>query len=77
MNEYHRSVLVSAVPVREQEITDYQVNIDNFERAIAKIGDDEELRSFKEHLVARLATERLEQRKAQIMLEVIKEQLCS
>lgn len=77
MNDYHREILQAALQQREKEVTEYQVNIDNFRRAIEKIGVDEELQGFRDQLIARLASERIEQRKAQIMLEVIKEQLCS
>lgn len=76
MNEYHREILAGSVEQREREVTEYQVNIDNYTRAIAKIGDDVQMQPFAEQLRGLLESSRYEQRKAQIMLDVIKEQLC-
>ena len=73
--DYKKEILTAALDARIKEVTEYQVNIDNFRLAIAKIGDDIELQPFKEHLQNLLASSILEQRKAQIMLEVIRSQL--
>ena len=73
--EYQKEILTSALDTRIREVTEYQVNIDNFRLAIERIGDDQELQQFKEHLQELLASSVLEQRKAQIMLDVIKGQL--
>jgi hypothetical protein len=73
--DYQKEILTSALDARIKEVTEYQVNIDNFRLAIDKIGDDQELQTFKENLQNLLASSILEQRKAQIMLEVIQSQL--
>lgn len=75
MNSYHREILTAALESREKEVTEYQVNIDNFTRAIEAIGDDDELRNFKAQLCELLASNKLEQRKAKIMLGVVMAQL--
>ncbi|WP_068305911.1 hypothetical protein [Pararhodobacter sp. CCB-MM2] len=72
---YRQDILTGALEAREKEVTEYQVNIDNFRLAIAEIGDDPELQGFKESLQGLLASSVLEQRKAQIMLTVIKKQV--
>lgn len=74
-HEYKKEILTSALDARIKEVTEYQVNIDNFRLAIERIGDDKELRPFKQQLQELLASSLLEQRKAQIMLGVIKGQL--
>lgn len=73
--DYRTEILTSALDARIREVTEYQVNIDNFRLAIVKIGDDAELQPFKENLQNLLASSLLEQRKAQIMLDVIRSQL--
>ena len=73
--EYQKEILTSALDARIKEVTEYQVNIDNFRIAIERIGDDHELQQFKQQLQELLASSVLEQRKAQIMLDVIKSQL--
>jgi len=73
--EYQKEILTSALDARIKEVTEYQVNIDNFRLAIERIGDDSELQEFKAQLENLLASSRLEQRKAKLMLEVIKFQL--
>lgn len=76
MNQKYRSeILVAALEARIKEVTEYQVNVDNFRLAIEKIGDDQEMQPFKEQLQNLLSSSLLEQRKAQIMLEVIQSQL--
>jgi hypothetical protein len=73
--DYHREILTAALDARIKEVTEYQVNIDNFRLAIEHIGDDPELQDFKANLSGLLASSILEQRKAQIMLDVIRAQL--
>lgn len=75
MNTYHKELLLSALDAREREVTEYQVNIDNFSLAVERIGDDAELQDFKSNLQNLLTSARLEQRKAKLMLDVIKSQL--
>ncbi len=74
-HEYQKEILNSALDARVKEVTEYQVNIDNFRLAIEQIGDDPELQQFKEQIIGLLQSSVLEQKKAQIMLEVIQSQL--
>jgi len=74
-NEYRNEILTSALDARIKEVTEYQVNIDNFRLAIERIGDDAELQEFKAQLEGLLASSLFEQRKAQVMLDVIKSQV--
>ena len=75
LNDYKKEMLITALDARQKEVTEYQVNIDNFRLAIEKIGDDAELAGFKAQLEDLLKSSKFEQRKAQIMLEVIQSQL--
>ena len=75
MEDYHRELLTAARDARSKEVTEYQVNITNFTLAIERIGDDAELQEFKDQLSGLLVSSTLEQRKAQIMLDVIQSQL--
>lgn len=71
--------LKSAVEARNEEILGYQLNIDNYERAIAKINkehtDKPEMLKFRDHLAELLESHKTEQLKATIIREVIAEQL--
>ena len=75
MNTYHHEILTSALEARIKDVTEYQVNITNFALAIERIGDDPDLQDFKANLQGLLASSVLEQRKSQIMLDVIQSQL--
>lgn len=74
-DNYRLEILTQAYNARVKEITEYQVNIDNFKLAINKIKDDVELTDFKTQLENLLTSSVLEQRKAKIMLDVIQEQM--
>ena len=67
--------LQEALKAREEEVLMYQINIDNYERAIVKSECDPELAEFVERLNELLASSRLEQKKAKIMLDVLREQI--
>jgi len=76
MHPYQREILTGALEAREKELIEYQVNIDNYRLAIAKIADDDEqLQAFKEQLQGLLTSSLLEQRKSTIIRDVIAEQL--
>lgn len=76
MNAYQQEILTSALDAREKELIEYQVNIDNYTLAIARIADDDvELQPFKEQLQALLTSSLLEQRKSKLIRDVIAEQL--
>jgi hypothetical protein len=73
-------VLTSSLEAREQEIMYYQINIDNYAIALKKIAElppseQFELSSFSEQLSTLLASEKLEQKKAKIMMSAIQEQV--
>ena len=68
-------ILKSALQAREEEVFNYQINIDNYVRAIEKAKADTELHEFADRLKELLASSRLEQKKAAIMRDVIREQL--
>jgi hypothetical protein len=72
---YRKDLLASALDARIKEVTEYQVNIDNFRLAILRIGEDAVMQDFKQHLEGLLTSSIFEQRKAQLMLDVIKSQL--
>jgi len=73
-------ILTASLDARIQEVMNYQINIDNYAIALEEISNlppDErsELSAFTEQLRTLLASEKLEQKKAQIMLAVIKRQV--
>ena len=73
-------ILAMSLEAREQEVMHYQINIDNYTLALEEIGKlqpDEraELASFANQLHDLLVSEKLEQKKAKIMLSVIKQQI--
>lgn len=74
-HEYRKEILSGALDGRIKEVTEYQVNIDNFRLAIERIGDDPDLQQFKQQMRELMRSSTLEQKKAQIMLDVIKSQL--
>lgn len=79
-NQTREEILKSSLDARVQEVMHYQINIDNYRIALDEIGklpDDEraELSGFTEQLRTLLSSEKLEQKKAQIMLAVIKQQV--
>lgn len=73
--QYKKELLKNAVITRIKEVTEYQVNIDNFRLALEKIENDPYLIEFKTQLENLLKANLYEQRKAQVMLEVIQSQL--
>lgn len=68
-------ILTEAKTQRETEVFHYQINIDNYTMGIEQIGDNPDLQEFKAQLQATLSTEIREQRKSQLMLDVINTQL--
>lgn len=73
------TILTPALEGRDQELLVYQTNIDNYTLAIAKIEadypDDEDLLAFRNELQARLDEERRQQLRAQIIRDVIADQV--
>jgi hypothetical protein len=74
-NEYRNEIMKTSLEARINEVTEYQVNIDNFTLALDRIGDEADLQDFKSNIKQLLASSIVEQRKAQIMLEVIQSQM--
>lgn len=74
-NQYKKEIFTQALEARIREVTEYQVNIDNFRLAIERIGDDADLQDFKQQLQGLLASSVTEQKKSQIMLDVVRSQL--
>lgn len=79
-NLTREEILAKALEARVQEVMHYQINIDNYSLAleeISKLSPDErqELSGFSDQLRNLLASEKLEQKKAKIMLQVIKQQV--
>jgi len=73
-------ILASSLTAREAEVMHYQINIDNYTLAleeISKLPPDErhDLNAFVEQLNTLYASEKIEQKKAKIMLSVIKQQV--
>lgn len=69
-------ILTQAADAREREVMHYQINIDNYERAIAEImANHPEMGEFADRLRELLASSRVEQAKERIMLKVIRDQL--
>lgn len=72
---YKKELLSLAYEARVKEVTEYQVNIDNFTLAIAAIGNDPDLQDFKAQLENLLISSLAEQKKAKLMLDVVKSQM--
>lgn len=70
-----QETLKEALKAREEEVMHYQINIDNYRLAMEKSVDDPDLADFVSQLQGLLTSSVLEQKKAKIMLEVIREQI--
>jgi len=73
-------ILNSALEARVQEVMHYQINIDNYALALQQIASlpaDEQvdLSAFAEQLRGLLASEKIEQKKAKIMMAVLQAQV--
>lgn len=71
--------LTAAAEGREREVMHYQINIDNYARAIAEIeanyADSDAMNDFANQLRDLLASSIIEQTKERILLKVIRDQL--
>jgi len=71
--------LKAALEGRNDEILNYQINIDNYERAIAKINaehaDKPAIVEFRDRLIDMLVSHKTEQLKAIIIRDVIADQV--
>jgi 23S rRNA G2445 N2-methylase RlmL len=72
-------ILAPALEGRDQELLGYQINIDNYILAIAKINaeyaDNEDLIAFRDELQGRLDEELRQQLRSKIIRDVIADQL--
>jgi hypothetical protein len=72
-------ILTQALEARDNEILGYQINIDNYRLAIAKIQaehpENADLAEFRADLEARLAEELRQQLRMRIIRDVIADQL--
>lgn len=72
-------ILKPNLAARDEEILSYQINIDNYVRAIQKIkdqySDNPHMVEFRERLEQLLEENRTEQLKSQIIRDVIAEQV--
>lgn len=79
MSDSKLTFLKNCLQQRETEIYDYQLNIDNFTRAIEKLDtehrDNSDSSDFKQQLLTLLADNKREQFKSIIMRDVLAEQI--
>lgn len=68
------SILRKAIAARRAEIRLYDINIFNFEHVARQIGVDTDYREFRESLLDRVAAERHEKRKAEMVLAALEAQ---
>jgi hypothetical protein len=72
-------ILQSSLEPRIDEIINYQINIDNYTRAIAKIDveytDNPAMVEFRDRLVDLLESHKIEQLKAIVIRDVITDQI--
>ena len=73
------SFMQQLLEARDKEVAEYQLNIDNFKRAVEKIdtqyAENKDMLDFKEQLIKLLADNQREQLKSIIMRDVIADQL--
>ncbi len=74
-HNYRLQILNGALDARVKEVTEYQVNIDNFRLALDLISMDDGMAEFRMQLTELLEANIREQRKAEVMLHVIRKQL--
>lgn len=74
-SDYRQELLQNALQGRIREVVEYEVNITNYKSAIARIGDDPDLQEFKTVLEGLLQSSIVECRKAQLMLDVVADQV--
>lgn len=80
MTDLRIHILKESRAARVEEVLYYQINIDNYQRAIEKVRSmtvEKQflLRDFVTDLEKRLVSEELEQLKANVMLQVIDDQI--
>ncbi len=71
---YKQQVIADNITARENEIVVYDINIANYEHVIAHADHDSTLSEFLEGLRGRIAAERAERRKAELILNALRSQ---
>lgn len=74
-SSYRQELLQNAFESRTREVVEYEVNIANYRDAIARIKDDPDMQEFKTVLEGLLQSSIVECRKAQLMLDVVADQV--
>ena len=79
-HQTREEILKASLDARIQEVMHYQINVDNYCIAleeISKLSNDDQtmLSGFADQLRTLLLSEKLEQKKAQIMLSVLQKQV--
>lgn len=72
---YKQQVIADNITARENEIAVYDINIANYEHVIAATEGDPEMAEFSQQLRERIAGERHERRKAELVLNALKSQV--
>lgn len=69
--------LQPALEQRTAEVNSYQINIDNFERMLARLegDDDPDMLEFADELRERIKAERRQQKRAALVRDVIQDQV--
>lgn len=70
-----RDILLENLSARKKQIIFYQINIENYKRAMEKSKNDPDLAEFFRKLSELLGTEIIECKKEQIMVDVLEDQL--
>lgn len=74
-----KNCLQQALTTRRTEIAEYQINIDNYTRAIAKIDamvdPTDDMKLFHQQLTELLASEKAQQARCALLAEVISDQI--
>lgn len=76
MSQFKIDIIKKSIEAREQEIALYEINIFNYETAVAGIdAADESMADFRTNLVHLIGTENAEKTKSEIILAALRKQL--
>lgn len=73
MKEYKRNVIRENIEARHKELSDYEINIFNYEYIHARTKDE----SFKAQIASGIEDNKREMAKTQLILEALEAQLAS
>jgi hypothetical protein len=71
--EKRKEIILGSLEARKLEWLEYQINLENYEMALALAVDDD-LQQFRDHLGELIRTTRIEQKKSKILLDVLAKQ---